>query len=418
MCRGASVRLDVSFFDLVDCSLDDSQLGILFRHFVSYVRASFDGEPGLGSFDGMPAGSFLFSCWSRMKEKLDEVFSKRRALSAVRKAAGSMGGKQRALRYHKPDGCGKRVPVGSSFNGESLQQPLYSAEELDSSCQARAGNVRVLRSALAGTMDKVSAGIQSAGSFLRLPQVALQGNVGLKGQELLAAVGSGVSSVSSAVPVSSVAPVMVFPVGYVQQAGLFGQDVPPEKEVHKKRVSRSGHRSVPPKSSSLVDNTPCKRYGEFENVVLSDMELEKLKKEFPDTWENWIRRCDEYCERNHKEYKNYLMTIRAWARKDKARGVDKPVSYSGFNGSKGTLGSADAFVSKPEDKPFYDASQEEYYADANAAFLASRRRDDEMNRRADELIAQGVDPEEAISLSAKSVWADEKAGKVDFFKEG
>lgn len=58
------------------------------------------------------------------------------------------------------------------------------------------------------------------------------------------------------------------------------------------------------------------KYGAYKNVLLSDDEMEKLKSEFPD-WKERIERVSEYCASKGKSYKNYLATIRTWARKDK-----------------------------------------------------------------------------------------------------
>ena len=58
------------------------------------------------------------------------------------------------------------------------------------------------------------------------------------------------------------------------------------------------------------------QYGKYKNVLLSDDELEELKKEFPVDWQERIERVSEYCASKGRAYKNYLATIRAWARKD------------------------------------------------------------------------------------------------------
>lgn len=59
------------------------------------------------------------------------------------------------------------------------------------------------------------------------------------------------------------------------------------------------------------------KYGEYQNVLLSDQQLKQLKEEFPKDWEQRIDRVSSYCESTGKTYKNYLATIRNWARKDK-----------------------------------------------------------------------------------------------------
>lgn len=57
------------------------------------------------------------------------------------------------------------------------------------------------------------------------------------------------------------------------------------------------------------------KYGQYDNVLLSDDELDKLKAEFPD-WQDRIERLSEYIASTGKSYKSHLATIRAWARKD------------------------------------------------------------------------------------------------------
>lgn len=73
------------------------------------------------------------------------------------------------------------------------------------------------------------------------------------------------------------------------------------------------------------------KYGEYKNVLLSDDQMEKLKSEFPNDWEQRIDRVSEYCEVTGKMYKNYLATIRAWAKKDKQpnnQAVRKPQTFT------------------------------------------------------------------------------------------
>ena len=62
------------------------------------------------------------------------------------------------------------------------------------------------------------------------------------------------------------------------------------------------------------------KYGEYNNVLLTDPELEKLKAEYPD-YEERIERLSSYVASTGKSYKSHYATIRNWARKD----ADKPV---------------------------------------------------------------------------------------------
>lgn len=59
------------------------------------------------------------------------------------------------------------------------------------------------------------------------------------------------------------------------------------------------------------------KYGEYENVYLSDSELEKLKEEFPLDWSERIDNLSSYIASTGKTYKNHLATIRNWAKKEK-----------------------------------------------------------------------------------------------------
>lgn len=58
------------------------------------------------------------------------------------------------------------------------------------------------------------------------------------------------------------------------------------------------------------------RYGEYNNVLLSDEDMEKLKKEFPTDYQTRIEDLSEYIESKGVKYSNHLATIRAWARRD------------------------------------------------------------------------------------------------------
>ncbi|MDY4214328.1 MAG: replisome organizer [Eubacteriales bacterium] len=71
------------------------------------------------------------------------------------------------------------------------------------------------------------------------------------------------------------------------------------------------------------------KYGIYKNVFLTDEDMEKLKTEFPDDWQNRIERLSEYIASSGKTYKNHLATIRVWAKKDKEREVLKNGSENG-----------------------------------------------------------------------------------------
>lgn len=72
------------------------------------------------------------------------------------------------------------------------------------------------------------------------------------------------------------------------------------------------------------------KYGEYENVLLSDSDIEKLKSEFPSDYQARIENLSSYIASTGKTYKNHLATIRNWARNEKAKA---PTQTEGKNGS-------------------------------------------------------------------------------------
>ena len=64
-------------------------------------------------------------------------------------------------------------------------------------------------------------------------------------------------------------------------------------------------------------------HGSYENVLLSDEELEKLQAEFPTDYKERIERLSEYIASTGKKYKSHLATIRSWARNEDSKPVDK-----------------------------------------------------------------------------------------------
>ena len=64
------------------------------------------------------------------------------------------------------------------------------------------------------------------------------------------------------------------------------------------------------------------KHGEYNNVLLTDEELDKLKTKFPD-WENRIERLSEYMASTGKAYKSHYVTILSWSRREQNNVVTK-----------------------------------------------------------------------------------------------
>lgn len=78
------------------------------------------------------------------------------------------------------------------------------------------------------------------------------------------------------------------------------------------------------KRKEIIKEKPARhKYGQYQNVLLSDSDLEKLKTEFGD-WSARIERLSEYMRSTGKSYKDHLATIRAWARRDSDQPRGRP----------------------------------------------------------------------------------------------
>ena len=85
--------------------------------------------------------------------------------------------------------------------------------------------------------------------------------------------------------------------------------------------------SIGDKASADASAKPTRhKYGRYENVLLSDEDMVKLKQEFPTDWEERIERLSEYIASKGAKYKNHLATIRVWARKDKNKHDIEPLT--------------------------------------------------------------------------------------------
>lgn len=68
-------------------------------------------------------------------------------------------------------------------------------------------------------------------------------------------------------------------------------------------------------NTNIKEKPARHRYGEYNNVLLSDEEIGKLKAEIPN-YQRYIESLSSYMMSTGKTYKSHLATIRNWARKD------------------------------------------------------------------------------------------------------
>ena len=64
---------------------------------------------------------------------------------------------------------------------------------------------------------------------------------------------------------------------------------------------------------------PARSYGRYNNVFLSDTELDELKAELPDKWEYYIDRLSTHISSKGTKYRSHAATIYKWAQEDEAK---------------------------------------------------------------------------------------------------
>lgn len=73
------------------------------------------------------------------------------------------------------------------------------------------------------------------------------------------------------------------------------------------------------------------KYGEYQNVVLTEVQYNKLINDFGENkTAEYIKPCDEYVQQTGKKYKDFNLTIRKWITKD---GNEAQAAVKGENSS-------------------------------------------------------------------------------------
>lgn len=90
-------------------------------------------------------------------------------------------------------------------------------------------------------------------------------------------------------------------------------------------------QSLPNNINNNINNNifiKKKNYGEFENVLLTDKEYQKLiDKHGKSVVDDYIEKVSGYCQSSGKKYKDYYATVQNWLRKDKPN-TKSSASYS------------------------------------------------------------------------------------------
>ena len=101
-----------------------------------------------------------------------------------------------------------------------------------------------------------------------------------------------------------------------------GYQMDTQVRLGKDRLGKESIDIIPDEPETPSKKPVKHKYGEYNNVLLTDDELEKLKTEYSD-YEERIERLSSYIASTGKRYKSHYATIRNWARNDRSK---KPVN--------------------------------------------------------------------------------------------
>lgn len=87
-----------------------------------------------------------------------------------------------------------------------------------------------------------------------------------------------------------------------------------KNRIDKNRVDNK-EKSIKEKDAAKAATPVKHKYGEYNNVLLTDEELDKLIAEFPD-YQKRIENLSNYIASTGKKYKSHYATIKNWARRD------------------------------------------------------------------------------------------------------
>ena len=73
------------------------------------------------------------------------------------------------------------------------------------------------------------------------------------------------------------------------------------------------------------------RFGEFQNVFLSDEEISALQTDFPNLYDEYIQRLSRYMAANGRHYASHYAVIRKWIDEDNRGKSAKNYTYDEYN---------------------------------------------------------------------------------------
>lgn len=85
-----------------------------------------------------------------------------------------------------------------------------------------------------------------------------------------------------------------------------------KQQTNNKQITTNKNDKNINNDKNIINNISVKhKYGKYQNVLLKDEELEKLKKDY-NNWEDLIKYLDEYIEMKGYKAKSHYLAIKKW----------------------------------------------------------------------------------------------------------
>lgn len=113
-----------------------------------------------------------------------------------------------------------------------------------------------------------------------------------------------------------------------------------EQQVNNKRTTSEQQNDTNKEDKEYIENKKneregtLSRFGQFKNVLLTDLEMESLRSLYPDVYEKKIERLSRYIESKGKDYDNHYAVLCDWIERDYEKDKPKPKSKTSYDMSE------------------------------------------------------------------------------------
>ena len=103
------------------------------------------------------------------------------------------------------------------------------------------------------------------------------------------------------------------------------------QQITNKQPQNKNRENIKNKKNREKREGALTRNGQFQNVFLTDSELESLRSLYPDVYEKKIERLSRYIESKGKDYDNHYAVLCDWIERDYEKDKPKPKSKTSYD---------------------------------------------------------------------------------------